>query len=654
MSKKARKNAPARNRFSVQRGATILAGLQEAKQLLRRGRPQEALSLLHSLDQLYPNDEDVLALLVSTYFDLEDIRSYQRYVERLLAIRKDDPDMLLALAGAYAINLYPALAVQTFRQFLERYPSHSKARGARQSLVELEATLDKILSTQGLAGADRFELAMLHDRIGIALDTGDFAQGRKAAQLLFSRAPTFIPAHNNLSLMDFAQGKPQQAIERARYVLTLEPDNFQALGNLVRYLALTGQTEEAQRRLQELLAIDKEDMELVWKQAETLAYLGEDQALLEVDQRAKALGYHKPPLANPILHHLTAVAALRLGNEQQARDLWRQALKLNHNFELASNNLADLAQPVGQRQGPWSFPFQQWVPQQTRDDALKQWQHARNSRWEDANRQATLRLLGKHPELVILIGILLDRGDPRGREFALEFALSAQTPELLRVVHDFALGQRGPDEMRARAARAVSNAGLLPAEPVRLWIQGRWQEVILHQFEVTWEPLNPLPSPAGELLVAATEALQKNRPKEAERLLLQVLEFDPDEPKALNNLAMAYERQGRKEEALTLIQRVHEEHPDYLFGIITMANLATSKGAFDEAAALLQPLIYRPTLHISEFENLCMTYIQLGLASKDRPMIESWLNTWKSVDGDSDTCRQWQIRVKHALLTGGR
>lgn len=107
---------------------------------------------------------------------------------------------------------------------------------------------------------------------------GDFVQGRKAAQQLLRRRPTFIPAHNNLSLMDFTEGKLRQAIERARYVLTLEPDNYQALGNLVRYLTLTGQEEEGRRCLQTLLTIDKEDMELVWKQAEALAIWDDDGA----------------------------------------------------------------------------------------------------------------------------------------------------------------------------------------------------------------------------------------------------------------------------------------------------------------------------------------------------------------------------------------
>ena len=85
-----------------------------------------------------------------------------------------------------------------------------------------------------------------------------------------------------------------------------------------------------------------------------------------------------------------------------------------------------------------------------------------------------------------------------------------------------------------------------------------------------------------------------------------------------------------------------------------MANVATSEGAFDEAMNLLRPLTDRRTLHISEFENLCISYIQLGLAKKDRALVEGWLDTWKTVDADSESYRIWQARVKLKLFRMGR
>ncbi len=148
--------------------------------------------------------------------------------------------------------------------------------------------------------------------------------------------------------------------------------------------------------------------------------------------------------------------------------------------------------------------------------------------------------------------------------------------------------------MRLRAARAASEAGLLPDGPVRTWVRGKWQDTIHYQFDITWEPMNRLSPAVAEILATATRAVRKNKPEEAERLLLQALELAPDTPEVLNNLAVAYERQGRKDEALALIRRIHEDYPDYFFGNITMANVATSQGAFDEAHEPVATT-YRPT-----------------------------------------------------------
>ena len=646
MSKKARTGASVRTKTSARRDAVFQTGLQEAERLLDRKRPQEALALLQPMEQSHPGDEELLVLLVNSYHALNDLVSYQRYAERLLPLRPGDSDLLLSLVGVYMANMHPALAVQTLHRFLELYPDHPKAKEARQSMVELETTLDTLLPALGLTGADKLELAVLHDRMNVALNTGEFAQGRKAGQQLLRRQPAFMPAHNNLSIMDFVEGKSQQAIGRARLVLTLEPEDYQALGNLTRFLALTGQQEEAQRCLQRLLAIDADDLELLWKQAETLAYLGEDQALLEVYRRAEAYGYHKPPFANPLLHHLAAVAALRLGHEKQARDLWRQALKLNSNFALARANLADLQQPVEKRHAPWPFPLSQWVAQQILEDTRKQWQRARESRRDDTQRQATLRVLNQHPELATLAGMLLDRGDPDGREFALEFALLARTPEMLQALHDFAFGQRGPDEMRMRAAQELSQAGLLPGGPVRTWVGGQWKDITYLQFEIDWEPRKLSSPEVTELVSLATYALRGGRSEEAERLLLQALELAPNTPEILNNLAMIYEHGGRNDEAMTLLHRVQTEYPNYFFGIIAQVNLAISQGAYGEATDQLQKLTGRRSYHISEFETLCMAYIDLGLGQKNWDLAEGWLNSWQLIDPDSDALKQWRVKVK--------
>jgi Flp pilus assembly protein TadD len=64
---------------------------------------------------------------------------------------------------------------------------------------------------------------------------------------------------------------------------------------------------------------------------------------------------------NPMVWHLAAVAALRLGREPEAKGYWQQALKLRPGFDLAQENLADLRQPKEKRNAPWAFPLNNWL-----------------------------------------------------------------------------------------------------------------------------------------------------------------------------------------------------------------------------------------------------------------------------------------------------
>ena len=126
----------------------------------------------------------------------------------------------------------------------------------------------------------------------------------------------------------------------------------------------------------------------------------------------------------------------------------------------------------------------------------------------------------------------------------------------------------------------------------------------------------------------------------------QALALAPDAPEIWNNLAVAYERLGRDNEARALVHRIHAEHPDYFFGAITMSSIAIDRGAFDEALDYLRPLTGHRRYHISEFESLCTAYIQLGLAKKDWALAEEWLNNWRLIDADSEEFKFWQARVK--------
>jgi tetratricopeptide (TPR) repeat protein len=626
----------------------LVSGLSEADTAMRRKRWDQAREILQDLDRRHPNRIEVLSALVNVYYELHDTGRYQSVCEQLLRLTPHDPDITLMLAGAYLTNMRPMLALNTFHRFLDRWPDHEQADEVRETVADIEAGVGDLLTDLELPGEDGLELAALHEEAQSLLEQGKYPQARKVAQRLLHRHPDFAPALNNISLTYLAEGRLNQAIATAQRVLAFDPDNVHALSNLTRYLCMSGRVDEAKEWAEQLKAIESDATDVWLKKAEALSYVGDDQSVLDAFSDAERAGHLEPPFVNPVLYHLAAVAAMRLERENQARRYWKQALKLSPGLELARDNLSDLRKPAGERHAPWPFSFPNWVTQKAIDDLGRHLEPAFQRGKEEAVTRAARRYLRQHPEIVSLAPLLFDRGDPMGREFVLHIARAAGTPEMQAALRDFSLSQRGPDEMRNEAARITSEAGLLPSGPVRLWMQGEWREILLLAFELHEEPDPERDPQVEQWLAEATLALQRRDADEAERLLEQALEIEPDVPALLNNLAAAYEMQGRFPEAKVILRQLHQRYPDYVFARTGMAQLCISRGQIDEAEALLKPLLTRRRLHFSEFAAFCVAQIQLFLAQDNLDAARSWLDMWTSADPDHHAIAEWRRRLDKA------
>ncbi|MBI2951933.1 tetratricopeptide repeat protein [bacterium] len=630
----------------------LLSGLSEVATLMRDRQWPQALERLEVLDRRYPNQAEILSALVNVCYELQDIRRYQHACERLLRIDPDNVDAALGLAGSYLKNIRPALALRAFRRFLDRWPDHERADEVRKTVAGLEAKMTAFLTEWGTPGAEGLEFAVLHEEAQSLMEQGKYSQARRVAEQLLHRRPDFAPALNNLSQIHFAEGHLDWAVAAAQQVLTFDPDNYHALSNLTRFLCLSGRLDEARQWAERLKAVQADvDAGDVWlKRAEALSFLGDDQGVLDAFSGAEQAGHLKSPRANPLLYHLAAVAAMRLGHEDEARKRWREALKRSPGLDLAQANLDDLRQPVGKRHAPWAFPLPNWVTQQAIHDMAAHLTPAVRHKRDQAVTQAARRYLRQHPEVAALVPLLLDRSDSHGREFALRVALMAETPEMLTALRDFALSQRGPDDLRHQAARAASEAGLLPAGPTRMWMNGEWQEILLLGFELNDEPVVEHKPKTERWIIDAMEALGQGDGERAERLLKRALEIEPDAPDLLNNLAFAYGLQGRAREAEALVQQVHQRHPDYAFARIGLARKCISKRQLDEARSLLEPLLSRKRFNFKEFSAFCHAQVELFSAEGKHEGVRAWLDLWAGVDPDNPHIADWRRRIdRHGL-----
>jgi tetratricopeptide (TPR) repeat protein len=341
------------------------------------------------------------------------------------------------------------------------------------------------------------------------------------------------------------------------------------------------------------------------------------------------------------------VAELRQGREAEARRHWQQALKHNLGLELARENLSDLSLPIGERNASWPFDFGSWASRELITDLKRQ---VGTKQRESALTNGIRRFLQKHPDITALIPILLDRGDPHARQFALMIARTAQTPELLAALRDFASSQRGPDEMRHLAAQAADAAGLFPDRKIRMWMRGEWHDILLMGFEISDAPEAPFSPAVTSLMIQATQALHADQGPKAERLLNEALELEPDSSPLRNNLAMAYSLQGRHDEAEALVRSIHERDPDYLFGRVAVARMHIRDGEYAAAEELLKPLMLRRRLHLSEATAYFGAQVDLYQAQSNTEAARTWLEMWERIDPDNADLDRRRL----AIETGGR
>ncbi len=627
MAKKHRKAPRTRSRTSPP--GRLDQGLKEVARLIGRRQWKEARDLLESLDKRFPGRPEFLNDLADVYLALGDMKGYQGAAERLVQADPDDAENTLALAGVYLTNERPAMALRSLREFVKRWPRHSEATRARKTVADLDAMMTEIYAELGVADRSIGEtITLLHEKVQSHLAANEYQQTRETAEELLELKPDFSAARSNLSLAFWLEGYTDRAIEQAEQVLTFEPDNVHALSNLVRFLHLGGRTEEAKvyadrMRASTALAADK-----LLKQMEAFAFLGDDDAVLALYETGDEVDQE-----HPMVHHLAAVAMLRLGREQEGRHAWQRALEIQPDFGLARENLNDLREPAGQRHAPWPFPWTSWVCPEDVKSLVNLL--TRGDYTDDARFQRDLRrLLKARPGITSRLPFLLQQGDPAGREMAVRLIRAGGTPELLEALKEFALSQHGPDEMRLSAAHFLADKGVLDAGLVHLFREGKQQELMLRGFEIgdESEDFDPLPPRLALLAEESTLALLDDDHETAERLIREGLALRPDTPTLLNNLALIYQIQGRGEEAIEITREINQRHPNYLFARVSLARLSIHDGELERARDELLPLLQRKKLHFTEFCALSAAFIELHLAEGQQDAARMWLDMWESVD----------------------
>jgi tetratricopeptide (TPR) repeat protein len=623
---------PARPAASAPIESVIIKELRRAEGLKERGRLDDALEIAESLHRKYPKHTEPLLFMMDAASESRDAIAFEDALDRLLEIAPDVPEYVLTQAKITAANDYAALALKQFKQFLERWPTHKEAPKVREIVPLIESDLAEMLDKAGIHHPDRFELAATNDALQLLIDRERYEDAVKLARQALEREPMYRPILNNMAMLMLLEAKWQEALPYSERVLEADPENVFALGTLARANEMLGYRTEAALYAKRMKT-GKAIADKTGKILETLSYLGDDAGVLETYRQAQE-DKGDSALEEPITHHLAGVAAMRLGQEDDARRYWKEALKLDPDFDLTKDNLTNLKQPLGERDTAWAYTLNYWAPLELLESLVMQIPMDAESSIHGLTEETSRTILTSHPWAEALVPILFERGDPRGRQFALLLASMLKTPAMLTAAQDFALSQYGPDHLRIDAANLAVKSGFMAEGRVRLWIRGNWKDVLLMGWELHDEMAGTHTSQVEKLLRDSFEAMRGGDGARSEKLLKKALEIEPDAKDVLNNLASTYALQGRQAEASTLLNEIAERFPDYFFSKVNMAQRYLMQGRLEDAEQILTSLSANKRLHYSEFAALAQAQVELHLKKHESEGAREWYDMWNDVYPD--------------------
>jgi tetratricopeptide (TPR) repeat protein len=582
---------------------------------------EEAVERLELMHRSSPQNRDIFRSLLDGYLSSGNYREIRRVCKPWLAQHRQDREIWRLYTGACLQDGYVHRGLMAARTLVELWPDHEDAEGCQQMIGVILSTLPETLKHFGSEGSD--EALTCHEDVREAVESGQFQEAVRLARQGLSQWPTNQPMRNNLCQALNLLGLYDESIRESRQEIARNPSNVFAHANLTRAVYLLGRDAEAQLALKGLLACDSDREERWAKTAEILAVMGEDQRLLDLARPVIAQNLDRTfaPIGRAQLRHFAACAEYRLGDESAAKRLWKESIQISR-IPTAEENLADLQLPIDDRHAAWFLAFGELFSRQAIDDLLK----GCAGKPDAAASEYASAYFKQHPELRQLCLLLLDRGDPIGRQLACSLCKIVADDEALDMLVAFAHGRRGSLEMRLGLTEFLIEKERIQPGPFETWLSGKPSTMLAYAFQICFEPMEQEKNRVVEVLhQRANDALHGDNLKLAESLFEKALALSPDQPSLHFNLASTRQFQ-RGFDFEAAVRQIHARWPDYNFARMALAKMLASSGQVEAGRALIKPMMERTKLHFTEFRLLAMCQVEMELAEGNITHARSWLD----------------------------
>lgn len=526
------------------------------------------------------------------------------------------------LGAAYLQYGYPLLA---HRELHLAKMCHTREDAAylrmeqiEELIADVESDISDILSTVNLNWPVDREVAIAGEQVRRLMERGDMQGCVDLAVETLEDHPDQSYIRNNLARALWELGRIDDALSHQEESLRNDPDRLSGLANMVRFCAMTHRFGAARRWADHALSLDRPEGPDLFPLVEILAFMDEESELLTLAREREGAIGNLPIEARGAVSLLIGTACERAGRRKEARRWWKTAQSAGFEQEVQFQ-LDEADRPEGDRNDPWYFSTFALLPREIA--AIL----GNTEIPEDSEDLASWvrPTVDAFPAATEFGQYLIRYGDDVGRLIGLSLLEITGDGAMAREAADLIRNEGAREERRAQAFRALESHG-----PVEMPNDG--EPFSVHGYQISFEPTSLLPEAVEKLHAVAHDHLMNDEPDRAEPLLLKALDMHED-PSIRQNLAVAYQNQGKRAEALRLLKETRTKYPDYSFARLAEATELAGHGKAKEAHELIEPIIERKNLHVSEFTALCESMCSILVAEDKLDEAAGWLEIWRTV-----------------------
>jgi tetratricopeptide (TPR) repeat protein len=561
---------------------------------------------------------------------------YQFSLAKLLAVEGSLSESLAAYDEAERLAPASAYVRVEHAQLLARVAQFARSAKARQELLQKAAAT--VSEAQRLA-PDNLDVLRAVGSIYLDLSAQDPAAAATAQQALETvRAKTPADASSMVTLAQLYldQQKPDKAAEVLRDLVTRVPNQRMAYALLVEALLRSGKEKEAESALQEILGLDPGSLE----------------ARLTLVDMLSQRGDHKAALA--VLH--SAPEEVRGEPRLRRKIAWELYLSgdLDGALAAAEGVLGSLTAPGPDADSMRLLKGLIFSAQGRTDDSIALLDKIREADPDNVPLAVTVAHLfqraGRNADAAAVLGKLADdlaRGNKTKEEREVRLELGQiwfAAKDWDRVGQAVAPLLAGPaagagnDAVRGQAlllqvdalvaAKRYDDAlALLGPEKGSSTLETRRAEILLRSGRDAEgrKKLEDLAAggDTGASLAAAQSFQRVERFADSIPLLERLLARQPDSAVGHYLLGSAYERTGKRGQAVAELRRVLQIDPDFHAALNYLGyTLAEARENLDEALSLVQRAVALEPDNGAYVDSLGWTYYQLGRHEQARGYLE--------------------------------